>query len=153
MNILGFVKNLLCAKKSAAFIDGDQDLQAAIAAHNTHIKGKYDEIYFVRLAPAPGCNPPKLLKKLEGAEKIFVEGSSGKEVVDKFIAGYIHRAVSEGFTEIAVLSNDFDFIDIFKMAAQINPRCEKVTFRLIAPKACGRLKDFESSVTNIEVVK
>jgi len=52
-----------------------------------------------------------------------------------------------------VISNDYDFIDIFKMAAQINERAQEVTFRIITPAPKGRLAEMSAMVSNISVVR
>lgn len=152
------IKRLLTAhNKKIAFIDGDQAIDKALAAYDKYVANTGTETHFIRLAPPPHHNEPKVLKKLlqerNNINKMYVEGTAGKEVVDKFIAGYIQRAVAEGYSEITVISNDYDFIDIFKMAAQINERAQEVTFRIISPSAKGRLAEMPATVSNINVVR
>lgn len=140
-------------QRKIAFIDGDQELHAALKAYDTYVANTGTETHFVRLAPPPNHKEPKLLQHRNDFNRVYVEGTAGKEVVDKFIAGYIQRAVAEGYTHITVVSNDYDFIDIFKMAVMINEQAGDVTFRMVVPFAQGRMAELPAQVSNIEVVK
>jgi hypothetical protein len=44
-----------------------------------------------------------------------------KETVDKFIGMRIQKAINDGQTKFAVISNDEDFADIFGMLSLLNP--------------------------------
>lgn len=139
--------------KKIAFIDGDQPIPLLLKAYDEHIAGTGTETHFIRLL-AKGTAEPKALRKIDSFNKIYLEGlTSGKEVVDKFIGAYIQRAVSEGYSEITVVSSDYDFIDIFKMAVQVDPSAASITFRMIIPRAVGRLADLPPKIMNIEIVK
>ena len=76
--------------------------------------------------------------------------STGKEITDKFIAAYIQKAIADKFNSITVVSSDYDFIDIFKMAAQISDT-SKLKFRMIVPHAVGRLRD--TKIAGVEIIK
>lgn len=97
----------------------------------------------------------KVLTKLVDVNKIYLVGySKGKEVVDKFIGAYIQKALSDGYTDITVVSSDYDFIDIFKMALVLNPTIDNnVSFRMIIPKPKGRLAALPTKVCNIDVIR
>jgi len=99
-------------------------------------------------------NPHKMAKKFpDDVNKIYLRGyATGKEIVDKFIGAYIQKSLAEGYTEIIVVSSDFDFIDIFKLALELNPTVKNVSFKIIVPNARGRLSEVETS-TNIEIIK
>lgn len=139
-------------ERKIAFIDGDQAIDKALAAYDKYVANTGTETHFIRIK-RDAEREPHVLRGRTDLNKIFLTYSSGKEVVDKFIAGYIQRALSEGYTHITVISNDYDFIDIFKMAVQINDSATKVTFSLIAPNATGRLANLPPKVANIDVIK
>ena len=139
--------------KSIAFLDGDQDLKSMVAAHSMYLKGI--ETHLVRVQD-PKNNEPKVLRKVIGINKIYLvpEYKTGKEIVDKFIGAYIQKSVSEGYNHITVVSSDYDFIDIFKMALVLNPDiADDVTFRIIVPHPMGTLKRCPPKLRNIEVVR
>ncbi len=140
------------AQRKIAFIDGDQNIENALAAYDRYVANTNTETHFVKMAPAHH-NEPKAVRHRDDLNRVYLEFAPGKEVVDKFIAGYIQRAVSEGYTHITVISNDYDFIDIFKMSVKINQHANEVTFRIIAPRPQGKLKDAPANIANIEVVK
>jgi hypothetical protein len=103
-------------------------------------------------------NEPKIFAKTEGIQdinKIYLTGfSTGKEIVDKFIAAFIQDSIVAGYTDITVVSNDFDFIDIFKLAMVMNPEISDVSFRIIVPSGSGRICEIhENQIANISVVK
>lgn len=138
-----------------AFIDGDQPLPEVLRAYHQYVKGTNTETHLVRAMP-DNCNPPKALRKadLSQINKIYLTGyTTKKEVTDKYIAALIQKAITDHFTHITVISSDYDFIDIFKMAVSINPTATNVTFRMIVPHAQGRLVREECTVANIEVVR
>lgn len=144
------LKSLFVRNKKIAFIDGDQDLFKALVAYQKYIANTGTETHLVRL----GEGEPKILRKHSDINKIFLSGlTARKEVTDKFIGAYIQKAVSDGYSEITVISNDYDFIDIFKMAIQIDSTASKVTFRMIMPNARGRAAELPSKLLNIEVVR
>lgn len=137
--------------KRIAFIDGDQPLPKAIEAYKKYLVGV--ETHLIRLHPS-NHSEPKILKDMEGFNKIYLSGiSPGKENVDKFIAAYIQNSIVDGYTEITVVSNDFDFIDIFKMAMILNPEVQNVSFRIIVPHGTGRICEIhDNQIANISVV-
>ena len=50
-------------------------------------------------------------------------------------------AANSVFRNVTVVSNDYDFIDIFKMAVMINEHASEVTFRMVVPFAQGRMAE------------
>lgn len=156
MTGLDMIKNLIKLfkpRRKIAFIDGDQSIPESLAAYNEHVANTGTETYFIRLKDARH-GEPRAMRKVEGINKIYLSGmTSKKEVVDKFISAYIQRAVSEGYSEITVISSDYDFIDIFKMAVQVDPRAMNITFRMIIPMARGRLENLPDKIMNIEIIK
>lgn len=139
--------------KKIAFLDGDQNVIALKKAYDKYLVGTNTEVNFVRMGKN-ASNIPRKFRNLPGINNIVVEGTAGKEVVDKFIAGYIHRAICEQYTEITVVSSDYDFVDIFKMATQINNVAQNVTFRIIAPNPRGRLNvQGSDKIANIQIIK
>lgn len=151
-----FYKKLLSLFKrhrKIAFIDGDQNVQPLIEAYKKYLANTGTETHFIRMEPA-NHNEPKLLRGDFGFNKIYLKGfTSRKEVVDKFIGAYIQRSISEGYDHITVISSDYDFIDIFKMAVQIEPKAVNVTFRMIIPDPKGRLLELPDHIMNIEIIK
>jgi uncharacterized LabA/DUF88 family protein len=149
------IKKLFAKEKNRkiAFLDGDQPLPGIINAYNKHLVGQVSEVHLVRLK-SEDANEPKLLRKVD-VNKVYLSGfTARKEVVDKFIGAAILKAVADGYTEVVVVSGDYDFIDAFKMAAMLDTRAEKVTFRLIVPKGQGRVADaLGTQINNIEIVK
>ena len=139
-------------EKKIAFIDGDQNIGECLAAYDKYVANTGTETHFVKMCPA-NHNEPKLVRNRRELNRVYIEGAPGKEVVDKFIAGYIQRAVAEGYAHITVISNDYDFIDIFKMAIQINTRASEVTFRMIAPNPQGKLADSPEQIANIQITR
>jgi predicted RNA-binding protein with PIN domain len=142
----------LFRKKKIAFIDGDQSIQHSLKIYKKYLANTNTETHLIKLLP-PGHNQPKLLKNVDFNKIYISEYTSSKECVDKFIGAYIQHAVSAGYQEITVVSSDYDFIDIFKMASMIDQRAKKITFRLIVPQAKGRLNDLPPKFRNIEVIK
>lgn len=148
-NFLNFFRK----PKKIAFIDGDQAIHQVLNAYDKYVAGTGTETHFIRMKEE-GHNEPKALRKYKDLNRIFLAGMTAKkEVVDKFIGAYIQRAVSEGYKEITVISSDYDFIDIFKMAVQVDPNASKVTFRMIIPKAQGRAAELPTKMLNIEIIK
>lgn len=143
----------LFRRKKIAFIDGDQNVHQVLKAYEKYVANTGTETHFIQLKPE-GHNEPKLLRNRSDFNKIYLAGMTAKkEVVDKFISAYIQRAVSEGYKEITVISSDYDFIDIFKMAVQVDPNASRVTFRMIIPKAQGRAAELPEKLLNIEIIK
>lgn len=142
------------AVKKIAFLDGDQSLPGIIAAYQKYLIGT--ETHLVRVLP-PGHSAPRVLTNTPGLSdinKIYLTGyTTGKEVVDKFIGAYIQKSLQDGYKHITVVSSDFDFIDIFKLAVVLNPQATDVTFRIIVPHAQGRMAALPDKVANIEVVR
>jgi len=138
--------------KKIAFLDGDQNIPSMLSAYDMYLKGI--ETHLVRVASSKNSEP-KILRKLDAnINKIYLmDYTVGKEITDKFIGAYIQKAVDDGYTHITVVSSDYDFIDIFKMAVILNPAAIDVSFRMIVPDAQGRLADVDSKVMNIEIVK
>lgn len=139
------------SQKRIVFIDGDQDIPVSIAAYNKY--GKGSETHIVRQIFS-NHEPPKALRNMSGPNMVFLRGyTSGKEIVDKFIGASIQKAIADGYTHITVVSSDYDFIDIFKMAAMIDPKASEVTFRMVIPNPQGRMVDLGDQIANIEIIK
>ena len=141
--------------KRIAFIDGDQPIEGILSAYNRYVANTNTETHVVRLSN--GGAIPKKLKSFNGdghVNKIYLNGfKTGKEVVDKFIAGYIQRAVNEGYTHISVISSDYDFIDIFRMAVQIDEKANNVSFHMIIPNPIGSVRNAPAKIANITITK
>lgn len=144
-----FIKDIFKKDKQIAFLDGDQDVKPLIEVYTKYLKGI--ETHCVRQASVECA--PKVFKD-QPFNKIYLEGfAKGKEVTDKFIAGMIQKSIADGYTTIIVVSNDYDFFDIFKMALIMNPDHKNIKFKLITPKKCaGRIKEIENTST-IEIIK
>lgn len=139
--------------KKIAFIDGDQDVQSLLNAYTKHVANTGTETHFIRMKREEHSEP-RQVKNRTDFNKIYLSGlTAKKEVVDKFIAAYIQRAISEGYHEISVISSDYDFIDIFKMAVMIDEKANNVKFRMIVPKAKGRMADTPDQMFNIQIIK
>jgi hypothetical protein len=139
--------------KKIAFIDGDQPIPTLLSAYTKYVANTGTESHFIK-AKKSSENEPKALRNNSDLNKIYLEDlSTGKEVVDKFIGAYIQKAVSEGYKEITVISSDYDFIDIFKMAVQLDPNAGQVLFKLIVPHPQGKVCELPEKMLNIEVVK
>lgn len=141
--------------KKIAFLDGDNPLPHILSVYEKHLKGI--ETHLVR-ALAQEDKEPKILKKApEAINKIYLRGlTKGKEITDKFIGAYIQKAIQDGYTEITVVSMDYDFIDIFKMAVILNPLATNVLFRIIVPSVPnqhGKLYEPLEKIHKISVVR
>jgi hypothetical protein len=112
-------------------IDGDHFESRMLEFCNIHLNHNIVEYYT--------CHP-------HPSKKIYKNNESGacyikvislnkytrpkKETVDKFIGIRIQKAINEGQTKIAVISNDDDFSDIFGMISLLNPDIN-LEFKLI----------------------
>lgn len=136
--------------KKIAFIDGDQELFRNILAYDEHIKGRGYETHYVTFSSTPRKIEKMKTEKFNVVNLCSLNLSRGKEITDKYIAAHIQKAVSDGYNDIIVVSSDYDFVDIFKMAAQI---CDmsKIHFKLIVPKPQGRIID--TQVAGLDIVK
>lgn len=160
--MLNFLRKLFFADpiKKIAFMDGDQDILAGLRAYDTHIKNTGTETHFVRMKPENHA-APKAMEAYTDINQVYLSGfKRGKEVTDKYIAAMIQQAVDNGYQHITVVSADYDFIDIFKMAVMINPDATNVTFRMIVPtggapvgKQLQSMANQGTKIANIEVVK
>jgi hypothetical protein len=143
-------------ERKIAFIDGDQSLPDVLRAYQKHVANTNTETHLVRLMTQnSGRNvEPVILRTLENVNKIYLQGfTTGKEVTDKFIGAYIQKAINDGYTHITVVSSDYDFIDIFKMAAIVDKDASKLTFRMVIPNAKGRVRELPDQLLNIEIIK
>jgi hypothetical protein len=124
-------------RKSVLFVDGDMSLvQMDKILHE--IEHNFDEICLVRLNQKD-FNEPKIIRRIvwEFSDKInyFLvhEWRKGKESTDKFIIAAIQKAVMMNACHIAVLTSDFDFVDVYDIISQINPESE-IKFEVFMPK-------------------
>lgn len=142
-------------EKRIAFIDGDQPIQQYMDSYVKHVADSNTDTYLIRLKKTTDNEPKRLRKIDKRINKIYLSHLTGqKEVVDKFICGYIQKAIANGYKHITVISSDYDFIDIFKMSLIINDDVtDKVKFRLIVPKASGRMLELPDQILNIEIIK
>jgi len=150
-----YIKSLFATKKirRIAFLDGDQPLPGVLSAYHKYVVGTGTDTHLIRYK-RDDHKEPKILKNLDEVNKVYLTGyRTGKEIVDKFIAGSIQQAVSDGYQHITVISSDYDFIDIFKMAVQINPSASNVSFHIIVPHAQGMMVDTPAQIANIEIIK
>lgn len=139
--------------KRIAFLDGDNPLPQVLACHSKYLIGI--ETHLIR-AMGIECPEPKILYNTKNINKIYLRGMAlGKEVTDKFIGAYIQKAIQDGYTEITVVSQDYDFIDIFKMAVLLNPEAAKLSFRIIVPilHKGSKLSEMPAQVANISVIR
>lgn len=137
--MINYIKECIFGKpekviKRIAFLDGDQSWPALLRAKNQFLSGV--ECHFIKLVGVDQ-NESKELAKVKDLNKIYLRGyKTGKEVCDKYIAAAIQKAVSDEYTEITVISSDYDFIDIFRMVVEINTDMgvmDDVSFKLILP--------------------
>lgn len=140
--------------KPIVFIDGDQPIPQVLKVYEKYVK-KNTETYFIRMRDLNECEPKKLKKITRpNFHKIYLTGySTGKEVVDKYIGAFIQKVMAEGCRDITVISNDYDFIDVFRMTVELTPKASEFKFRLIAPKAQGRLLNTPENLANIKIIK
>lgn len=149
--MFSFFRKIFIKERSIAFIDGDQDLNLSILIYNKYLQET--KTIFIRQMPE-NANPPKKLKNLSKLNSIYLSGfSTKKEIVDKCIAIYIHKAIIEGYTNITVVSSDYDFVDIFKLMSVINHAYAHIKFKLIIPHPLGKLSVLPHNVQNIEIIK
>lgn len=148
-----FVNRWLKRHQHIIFIDGDQDIPKSMRAYDAHVAGTPSTTLFVRRQSAD-AGTPRLLKERPEIQITYLasqEYPSDKEVVDKYIAVCIQKALGDGFTHITVISADGDFVDIFRMIRMIN-HVPRVSFKLISPSSNGRIDSFPERMGNITVV-
>ena len=145
-----FTKRKAVSKPKLVLLDGDQPLLEILKSYTRYIEPHDNqETYFIQLADV-SSKGPKVLKYYPKITRILLSGfSSGKEIVDKYIFGYIQTAISNGYTDITVISSDYDFIDIFRMSNRLNVKV--ISFTLIIPRRAGRLKSLKS-IDNITII-
>lgn len=138
-------------KPKLIIMDGDQPLPEIFSAYKKYVMNLDNyETRFIRYGG--GGYFPKILKKFPEIQCTYLlHLSHSKEVVDKFIFGLIQTEISNGYIEFAVISSDYDFIDIFKMSNIINSH-KNIKFTLVVPRPRGRLVETTSS-ENIDVIK
>lgn len=149
--MIKLLKKFFRKEKRIAFLDGDQPLAGMMRAYDLHVKGTNTETHLVRLLQ--DGNEPKCLRKIDPKiNKMYLQGyRTGKEATDKFIGQWIQKALTEGFNHITVVSSDYDFIDTFKMCAQLN-ELDHITFRLIVSMNTQQIEKYKSKVTNVEII-
>ena len=142
------------AEKRIAFIDGDQPIPSLLSAYRKYIENTNTTTFFVRVKDDRFKEPKSLKRFGPTLNRVFLSGfSKGKEITDKYIAAAIQKAITDGYTHITVVSSDYDFVHIFKLAVAVEPKAVDLTFRLLVPNAQGRMKDCPAQISNIEVVK
>lgn len=154
-NLINWIRSLFCEPqvRKIAFIDGDQPLPGLLECYEQCIQGTKTDTFFIRVM-AEGNHPPKIIKKFKDVTSVMLVGyTAGKEVVDKYIGASIQKAIADGYTEITVISGDYDFIDIFKMAMKIDERANNVKFNMIIPRNATEKKNVTLSKLNINILK
>ena len=139
-------------QKRIAFIDGDQDLSKLLDTYSKHIAGTNTETHFIK-AGAYDCKPRKLNRYPE-INTVYLSGfTNGKEITDKYIATFITKAINDGYNHITVISSDYDFIDIFKMAVILDDKASELVFRMVMPMMRGKVATMPRQIANIEIIK
>lgn len=155
MNVLQKFQQLFAKvpkEKRIAFIDGDQSLYHVLSSYHKHIKDTPTETHFIKCGAYD--SKPRRLKKYPEINEVYLSGfTAGKEITDKYIAAFINKAINDGFNHITVISSDYDFIDIFKMAVILDEKNINITFRMIMPVAKGRAKQLPAKIANIEIIR
>lgn len=152
-NLINWIRDLFCEPqvRKIAFIDGDQPLPGLLECYEKCVLGTKTDTFFIR-AIAEGVNPPKIMKKFKDVTSVMLVGyTAGKEVVDKYIGASIQKAIADGYTEITVISGDYDFIDIFKMAMKIDDRANTVKFNMIIPRNSTEKKNVTIPRQNLNI--
>lgn len=148
---LSFVPLNTNSSKTITFIDGDQANRELLNCYTKHIEPLDSEVHYVTVTPIPKAVNPIFhsdkvtLTELKGFFK-------GKESTDKYIAAHIIKSISQGFTKINVISNDYDFLDIFKMVVMIEECPDNIDFTLYMPTRMESKKGDTISVKNIKIV-
>jgi hypothetical protein len=152
-NLINWIRSLFGEPqvRKIAFIDGDQPLPGLLECYEKCVLGTKTDTFFIRVA-AEGANPPKIMKKFKDVTSVMLVGyTTGKEVVDKYIGASIQKAIADGYTEITVISGDYDFIDIFKMAMKIDDRANTVKFNMIIPRNSTEKKNVTIPRQNLNI--
>ena len=148
---LSFVPVNIDSSKTITFIDGDQASRDLLSCYEQHIEPLNSEVHYVTVGTIPNVLKPfvysdnVVLTQLEG----FIKG---KETTDKYIAAHIVKSLNQGYTKINVVSNDYDFLDIFKMVSMIEDCPDKIDFTLYMPKRMESKKGDNISVKNIRII-
>ena len=140
--------------KKIVFVDGDQYVRGVSTIYKRYLKSMRADLYFIKYNKAsanPSAETMKIITNI-GFIVISINGTSGKELVDKAIGIYIQKAILEGYNDITVVSDDYDFIDIFGLLIQANDY-DNITYRLITPSPKGRLMATPDKINNIEIIK
>jgi len=149
--MFALIRKLFIKRKDIAFIDGDQDLDLNIFVYKKYLLNT--RTIFIRQQDKK-ANPPRKLKSLHKLETLYLNNfSKKKEIVDKCIAIYIHKVLTEGYNNITVVSSDYDFIDIFRLIITLETLPTHIKFRLIIPNPIGKTASLPDKYYNIEVVK
>lgn len=130
-------------------VDGDQPLKQIVSTTKRYISAlshKYD-VELIRMQNTIN-NAPGLLKRWPYKVVSLKGFSAGKEITDKYIAMRAQQALREGYSKITVVSNDYDFFDIFKMLNLLNRT--NAIFTLVALNAKGKLTT-ATSTQNIQI--
>lgn len=137
--------------KRVVFLDGDQPLMEVLAAYRKHVPTKVETI-LVRQHRSKE-NEPRLLRRVTNIKKVYLTDIKyKKEAVDKFICAAIQKSVDDGYRDIAVVSSDSDFIDIFNFIIQLNSEISTLSFSLIVPSKRSFTKKPTNTGNNIRVV-
>lgn len=141
---------LATKSKAVCFIDGDSNISGAIKAWEKYVKCQ--ETIFVRYRKNEEAEPRSLRKENRFSITYLNNFEPGKENVDKYIAILIQKYISNNYDNIIVISEDYDFIDIFSMLVKINSD-KPLNFELIIPKAQGKLINPKPVSFNLKITK
>ena len=144
---LTFISSLFIQKtKEIVFIDGDQH-QAGCMRTFHHLYGDKETVLVRQVAVSPSgeYNIPVVYKNKSSSFRfVFLsEYRSGKETCDKYVAAAIQKAVAEGYRKITVVSNDYDFVEIFRMIAELNENLEGAEFIIASLKPSPKIKGMD----------
>lgn len=144
--------------KKIVFIDGDQTTNDMILIYKKYFLEDEIETIFIRFVPK-GSNPPSCLKSFSHYPNFKIQllknFTAGKEVVDKYITALIQKAVLDGYTDINVISGDYDFVDIFRLVSMTQELKEDISFSLFIPKVPkeSRLAKCGNKIFNVRIIK
>ena len=144
MNIFDFLKPK-SVKKPLVLIDGDS---LATSPFIVDLLKPTMETYWFQ-AVKNNMAMPKFVKNAEFIYTVALAGCrTGKEAVDKYIGMVLTKAIIDGYTEIYIVSQDYDFIEIARMAAHIVEPKTKVSIKVVCPAKQAVPKDVNIAPVN-----
>lgn len=128
--MFNFKFSFASTKKKLFIIDGDCCLYDTWAYES--VLGN-SEAYFVFIKSEIANLPKELLRYPELVPVPLLGYRTSKETVDKYIAMLLQKAIVDGYTDINIVSKDFDMLDIVDMAIDINSPEKFVRINVIMP--------------------